>query len=86
MPAELYKNGIIEISENLDFTEEEELWDVFVHFQGYIFSPVVAGASQNRAFEIGRDLYDWIEENYCQEMGDRFTWKRYSVNREDPRH
>ncbi|BAZ03032.1 hypothetical protein NIES37_70450 (plasmid) [Tolypothrix tenuis PCC 7101] len=81
MPAELYKAGIIEVDEDIDFTEEEELWDITVHFNGEMFTPKLACISKPQAFEIGKRLYNWLENNYRRIQGFEFKWEKYSVER-----
>lgn len=80
--AELYKSGIIEIFEDLDHTDEEPMYGMIVHFQGKRYEPVICGDSEALAFKIGRNLYDWMEENRDL-VGDRFSWGRYGVNNPD---
>ena len=81
--TELYKAGIIEVIEAED--EDEDLFDVAVHFDGDIFLPNVVFAGKDHALRQAKKLYDWLEANPKEINGERLRWQSYTVNRESLR-
>jgi hypothetical protein len=91
--AELYKNGIIEVIK-AEYEDDENLFEVAVHFDGDIFSPNVVFEGSDHALQQAKKLYDWLEANPKEIKGDRLSWKvqsgrnhwrSHTVNRESLR-
>ncbi|MHC5760567.1 hypothetical protein [Nostoc sp.] len=81
--TELYKAGIIEVTEAED--EDEDLFEVAVHFDGDIFLPNVVFAGKDHALRQAKKLYDWLEANHKEIKGEQLRWQSYTVNRESLR-
>lgn len=83
--TELYKAGIIEVTEAEDEDEDEDLFEVAVHFDGDIFLPSVVFEGKDHALRQAKKLYDWLEANHKEIKGERLRWQSYTVNRESLR-
>ncbi|MEH2266981.1 MAG: hypothetical protein V7K68_00880 [Nostoc sp.] len=83
--TELYKAGIIEVTEAEDEDEDEDLFEVAVHFDGDIFLPNVVFAGKDHALRQAKKLYDWLEGNPKEIKGEQLRWQSYTVNRESLR-
>ncbi|MEH1945182.1 MAG: hypothetical protein V7L01_33885, partial [Nostoc sp.] len=81
--TELYKAGIIEVTEAED--EDEDLFEVAVHFDGDIFLPNVVFEGKDHALRQAKKLYDWLEANPKEIKGEQLRWQSYTVNRESLR-
>ncbi|WP_193200768.1 hypothetical protein [Nostoc sp. MG11] len=81
--TELYKAGIIEVIEAED--EDEDLFEVAVHFDGDIFLPNIVFEGKDHALRQARNLYDWLEADPKKIKGERLHWQSYVVNRESLR-
>ncbi|WP_414567966.1 hypothetical protein [Nostoc sp. CCY 9925] len=78
--GELYKDGIIEVTEVED--EDEDFFEVAVHFDGDIFLPSVIFKGADHALQQAKKLYDWLEANPKEIKGEQLHWRSYTVNRE----
>jgi hypothetical protein len=76
--TELYKAGIIEVTE----AEDEDLFEVAVHFDGDIFLPNIVFEGKYHALRQAKKLYDWLEANPKEINGERLRWQSYTVTRE----
>ncbi|MBD2613879.1 hypothetical protein H6G94_21810 [Nostoc punctiforme FACHB-252] len=83
--TELYKAGIIEVTEAEAEDEDEYLFEVTVHFDGDIFLPSVVFEGKDHALRQAKKLYDWLEANPKEIKGERLRWQSYTVNRESLR-
>ncbi|PLZ05208.1 hypothetical protein [Fischerella thermalis] len=83
--TELYKAGIIEVTEAEAEDEDEDLFEVAVHFDGDIFLPSVVFEGKDHALRQAKKLYDWLEANPKEIKGERLRWQSYTVNRESLR-
>lgn len=77
--TELYKAGIIEVTEAED--EDEDLFEAAVHFDGDIFLPSIVFKGKDHALRQAKKLYDWLEANPKEIKGEQLRWQSYTVNR-----